>query len=114
MINKEGQLFNSFNEGFKVVSYCPVCNTRHNPVEAKILADKADAHLIHIQCRNCQTAVLAVVSVSNLGISSVGLVTDLSFADAVKFKDKLSVNCDDVIAVHKTLTQDKVLIDQLN
>lgn len=110
----EDKFFNSFNEDLKIVSYCPVCNHRHNPVKAQVLADKNGAHLIYVKCSHCQSAVLAVVSVGNLGVTSVGLVTDLSSDDITKFKNSRPINCDDVIEVHKRLTQDKVLIDQLN
>jgi len=106
--------FNFFDDSLKVISYCPTCNARHNPVEAKILAEKADAHLVYVKCRQCQSAVLAVVSVGDLGVTSIGLATDLSAEDVIKFKNHSAISCDDVIAAHKDLIQGEVLINQLN
>ena len=108
------KFFDLFNESLKVISsYCPVCHSRYNPIEAKILEEKAGAHLIHIRCRHCQVAILALVLVNNLGVSSLGLVTDLTSEEVLKFRSFSPLTCDDVIATHQILASKKVLIDQL-
>ena len=108
------KFFDLFNESLKVISsYCPVCHSRYNPIEAKILEENDEAHLVHIRCRHCQVAILALVLVNNLGVSSLGLVTDLNSEEVLKFKDLPPVTCDDVITTHQLLSDKKVLIDQL-
>lgn len=110
----DDKFFNLFDESLKTISNCPVCNNRYNPVEARILIEKDDAHLIYIKCRNCQTAVLAVILANNLGISSVGLVTDLSSDDILRLQKAKPISSDQVIEMHQFLTKEKVLIDQFN
>lgn len=114
----EDKNFNSYSGNFpdnlKVVSYCPICNSRHNPMAAKVIEERSEYNLIYIKCRNCQSAVLAVVSFNNFGLASVGLVTDLQDNEVIKFRSASTVSCDDVINLHKLLAADKVLIDQLN
>ncbi len=108
----DDKFFNLFEESLKTISYCPVCNNRYNPIEAKVLVEKNDAHLIYIKCRRCQSAILAIILANNLGISSVGLITDLESDEVLKFKAVKQINFDDAIEMHQTLTKDKVLIDQ--
>ena len=101
MSSKQGS--DLFNEGLKLVSYCPVCETRYNPMEARILGQEEETHLLHVQCRKCQNSILAVVLVNEVGASSVGLLTDLSYEDVMRFRSNPGVSVDDVIEVHRQL-----------
>jgi hypothetical protein len=89
-----------WNEGLKLVSYCPVCETRYNPMEARLLGQQEETQLLHVQCRKCHNSILALVQVNQIGASSVGLLTDLSFEDVVGFRSASTVSLDDVIATH--------------
>ena len=66
-----------------------------------MLGKQAEAHLLHIQCRKCQHSVLAFVVVNQMGASSVGLLTDLSYEDVLRFRANHPVSIDDVMAVHE-------------
>ena len=92
-----------WNEGLKLVSFCPVCETRYNPMEARLLGERGDTHLLHVQCRKCQHSILALVLVNQVGASSVGLLTDLSYEDVLRVKVERPISVDDVIAVHEML-----------
>ena len=93
-----------FQDGLRLVSYCPLCESSYNPMEARVLGEKEDGHLLHIRCKKCWNSILALVLVSNVGVSSVGLVTDLTFEDVVKFRETSSdVTIDDVIQIHELL-----------
>ena len=87
----------------RFVSYCPLCNTHYNPSEAKLLDQKDGAHLIHVECRSCGSSILAVVITGGIGISSVGLVTDLIAEDVLRFKGQDSLSEDDVLAAYELL-----------
>ena len=90
-----------------MISYCPLCEASYNPMEARILDEKEDGHLLHIRCKKCWNSILALVMVSNVGVSSVGLVTDLIFEDVQKFRMATSeVSLDDVLEIHEVLEND--------
>lgn len=89
-----------WNEGLKLVSYCPVCETRYLPMEARLLGRDGETYLLHVQCRKCQHSILAYVLVNHVGASSVGLLTDLSHDDAVLFSSQGNVCVNDVIESH--------------
>jgi hypothetical protein len=96
-----------YQDGLRMISYCPLCESSYNPMEAKVLGEKEDGHLLHIRCKKCWNSILALVLVSSVGVSSVGLVTDLTFEDVVRFREMpREVTVDDVITIHELLESD--------
>ncbi len=91
------------SESLRLISYCPICSTHYNPLAAQVLEERDDAHLIHVECRKCGSSIIALVLTGGIGISSVGLVTDLSGEEVLKFRNRESVRIDDVLAMHKEL-----------
>jgi hypothetical protein len=102
-------------EGLRLITTCPICNTQYNPVAAKIVEEREGAHLIHIQCRHCGSSIVALVLIGGLGVSSVGLICDLTPEDVSKFKNSKEVSTDDVIDIHQLLekeqTGDNIFVD---
>lgn len=94
---------NFFDESLKLIAYCPLCNQRYNPQEAKVIDKEENACLIHVRCRKCYSSIVAVLLSTGFGISSAGLITDLNSDDLIKFKDAKSVTVDDVIDFHVAL-----------
>ncbi|MDO8425799.1 MAG: hypothetical protein Q7T01_04810 [bacterium] len=92
-----------FQESLRLISYCPVCDTSYNPMEARVIDERDDKHLMHIRCKKCAHSILALVLTTGMGVSSMGLLTDLTFDDVVKFRNVESVTVDDVIAFHQLL-----------
>lgn len=91
------------SESLRLISYCPICNTHYNPLAAQVLEERDDAHLIHVECRKCGSSIVALVLTGGIGISSVGLVTDLTGEEVLKFRKRESVRCDDVLDAHTEL-----------
>lgn len=107
MVPQQSSAPNLYQDGLRMISYCPLCETAYNPMEARILDEKEDGHLLHIRCKKCWNSILALVLVSNVGVSSVGLVTDLVFEDVQKFRvQSAEVTVDDVLEIHEMLEND--------
>lgn len=102
-----------FDEGVRLISYCPLCESSYDPREARVLGEKEDSHLLHIQCGNCSNAIIALVLISSVGVSSVGLVTDLSYDDVQRFRKVGSVSTDDVIEVHGAMQDEDMFFKRL-
>lgn len=105
IIPPKGQ--NRFPEGIKIVSHCPVCHYNYNPNQAKILEESEGAELIYIKCRNCGSAIVALVSINPTGISSVGLITDLDSQEVLEFREMKGITADDVLEVYEALGSNK-------
>ena len=97
-------------EGVRLISYCPLCHTNFNPFKIKVLEEKGDSHLLHTECPCCHSSVVILVLASELGISSVGLVTDLTGDEVIKFKNFDAITSDDVIEIHHQSNQKQNLL----
>jgi hypothetical protein len=90
-------------ENLRLISYCPLCNTHYNPSEAAVLEEKDGAHLIHVSCNRCKSSIVAVIITGGIGVSSVGLITDLTSKDVMKFKISSPISEDDVIEAYELM-----------
>jgi hypothetical protein len=95
-----------WDDGLKLISYCPSCENRMNPMQAHLLGEDDETQLLHVTCGECKNAILAVVLTNQSGMSSVGLMTDLSFEDVPRFQNKPGITIDDVIDIHAFLEGD--------
>jgi len=86
-------------DGLKIVSRCPICQTEHNPMETALLDEANGSHLIYIKCRKCGSGVVAALTPTNFGMSSVGLVTDLTGNEIMQFKENSRVSANDVLSI---------------
>ena len=101
-------LNNNFNysrheDGLRIVSRCPVCQSEHSPAETAILDEVDGMHLIYIRCRNCNSGVIAAVSLNAMGISSLGTLTDLSAKEIIEIKDRGPISEDEVVNIYRQL-----------
>jgi hypothetical protein len=67
---------------------------------ARVLAESEGAHLVHLECEACGSAVVAVIMNNALGLSTVGLLTDLTPEDVLKFRSNGTVSADEVLELH--------------
>ncbi|MBI4143183.1 hypothetical protein HY480_04895 [Candidatus Uhrbacteria bacterium] len=101
-----------FQESLRLISYCPVCDTSYNPMEARVIDEYGERHLMHIRCKKCAHAILALVLTSGMGVSSMGILTDLAFDDVLKFREAQALTTDDVIALHNLLEREPDVVFQ--
>ena len=91
------------SDGLKLISYCPLCEKSYNPLRARILDERDGAHLVHIQCAECGSSIVALIMTSSLGVTFVGLITDLTGDDVLRFKDEGKLTADEVLSFHSLL-----------
>ncbi|MBI3120102.1 MAG: hypothetical protein HYZ08_00640 [Candidatus Kerfeldbacteria bacterium] len=96
-------------ESLRLISNCPLCNTAYNPNSARILEERDDAHLLHIQCRRCESSIVALIVMGGVGVSSIGLITDLSSDDVLQFKQGRPVSVDDVLDLYRAVSSEDAL-----
>jgi len=101
MFNFEGDF--SLPEGRKVINQCPLCGSSGSQLEARLLVETGERQTVFIHCRACLGSIIAFFSIAGPGLTSYGLVTDLSFNDVLKFKERSAIELDDVIYAHENL-----------
>jgi len=79
-----------------------------------VLEEKNGAHLIHITCGTCESSIVAVIMTGGIGVSSVGLITDLTGDDEIHFKNASPISSDDVIEAYELIRQRPNLIKLLD
>lgn len=94
------------DSGMKLIRECPLCKQEYDFDQIKVIEEDTGAHLVHITCIQCSNAMLAVIMVNQLGMSTVGMVTDLMPDDVVRLRAKQPVSSDDVLTFHEFLSEE--------
>lgn len=92
-----------FSEAGRMVQFCPMCDAEFNPVMARVLEEWPSGSLMLVECRQCKSALLAVMAQTSQGSSSFGFLTDLSADDYVRLSGATPISVDDVIDMHVRL-----------
>jgi len=96
-------------ELLSLVLHCPVCGNKYNAENTNLIDRPELEHredsslLVHTDCERCKSSVVFSISMDGPEIFSVGMVTDLTGADAQKFKNSSEVSVDEVIEFHEFL-----------
>lgn len=92
---------NLFNESIKLLAQCPICRKQYAQSNAKIVNEVEDAYLLHVRCSRCSSSVLALIFMSGMGITSMGMLTDLNSCDLNKFREWENISKDEVLEMYK-------------
>lgn len=102
--------FNNFHHNLRLNGRCPICNTQYDLQKFKILAEREQNVLTYIQCAQCGSALLSMLTMTPQGLQAVGLVTDMTSDEVVNFEQGQSISTSDVIAMHEALEKDHNII----
>jgi hypothetical protein len=91
----------SWSQRIKISTPCPACSTSFDVLHAKVIETYPDAHLVHFTCDKCRNALLAVVALSSDATQTVGLLTDLSYEDVLRFSKMQMISIEDVVDAHE-------------
>jgi transcription elongation factor Elf1 len=99
-------------ESLRLVSSCPLCGAKYTQECASIIEENKSAFLIHVQCQKCQSSVVSTMTRGQVGVSSVGLITDLTSDDVAKFHREQPLDSEDVLDLHDFLQDNSVALQQ--
>ncbi len=85
---------------------CPICNTMYDLQKYRVIGERDHNILTYIQCSQCGSAVLSLMSINQFGLQAIGLLTDLTSEEVAKFESIESITQDDVIQLHQMLEDD--------
>ena len=107
-MNKKPQKFMPFirQEAIKkLISECPICQSKSSTFNIKIIEEREEAQLTYIKCRKCEGRLMALIVAQGPMVSSFGLITDLDENDILKFKNSGALKEDDVLKIHDFFKQ---------
>lgn len=102
--------FNVYQPNLHLNGRCPICNTMYDLQKFKILAERDQNVLTYIQCSQCGSALLSMLSMGPQGVRAVGLVTDLTSDEVMHFEGSQRVSVDDVLELHEAMEKDANII----
>jgi hypothetical protein len=107
MMNFQGKF--SFQENSRLIAQCPICNAPVEKLDIRLIRETEGRQMVHIHCCDCLGSMVALLFHSGPGLASVGLVTDLSFGDLLKFTEEKEIGPDDVLEAHELLRTERFL-----
>jgi hypothetical protein len=96
-------------DAIKMISRCPVCAANYGSGGATCFAQFDAARLVHLTCAQCQSFFVAMIVTLGQGISSVGMVTDLSLEDAKRLYQSDPISIDELIDGYQVIEQGEFL-----
>lgn len=88
---------------------CPICGHRYSLEQTKIIDSKENKPsfganlLVHTDCDRCKSSVVFSIAVDGPEVFSVGMVTDLTSQDTLRFKNTKALSANDVLSLHQFL-----------
>ena len=94
------------------VLHCPICSNKYRAERTSIIEAKDSAEgrdnsqmLVHTECEHCKSSVVFSIALDGPEIFSIGMVTDLTAADAIRFRDSEPISADQVLDFHAFLSK---------
>jgi len=97
------RLPDTWQEALKIINRCPICTTEYRSEAAKLFAREENATLIHFTCGECRSYFVAMIMSIGPGLSSVGMVTDLSLTDVERLYKQDILTIDEVLEHYQEL-----------
>ena len=91
------------NSLLQIPEFCPGCLYKFQGVKASIINKEKNKVLVHITCPKCQASVISSISMNNLGVMAVGMLTDLAKEDLNLIENDQGIGVDDVIEMHEII-----------
>ncbi len=97
----------SWQEVLKFINKCPICSEGYDVNRAEVFIKNESARLVHFTCPKCQSYFMAMVVVLGQGLSSVGMITDLSLADAKRLYKSVPITLDEALDGYTLFSKEK-------
>ena len=89
----------------KIISECPVCHERRSAPQVQFINDCPEGNLLYVQCANCASRLVVLVSFVTGGMNLLGVLTDLESNEIKKFSERGPLKADDVLELNQALGQ---------
>lgn len=97
----------------KLMRECPVCSEEYDDEAVQVLEDRETSSTIHVACESCHNAILALVLSTPVGMSTIGILTDLTAADYERTNSLPLLTEDDVLNLYSCLKSGDALEKRL-
>lgn len=92
-----------WQEAFKIINKCPICSATYPQQQIKVFATEESAQILHLTCGACHSFFVAMIVLLGNGISSMGMVTDLSYRDVQRLHGQESFTLDEALVGYEAI-----------
>lgn len=93
----------SWQQALKFINKCPLCGKVYNLEHAYLFAEESAAQFVHITCNHCQSYFVAMILMLGQGLSSVGMITDLSLEDVKRLYKTSAITLDEALSGYQLM-----------
>lgn len=90
-------------ENIQSLIRCPVCNKKYRSTKMLVIDENDKRTTLHMACEGCGAATIVFVSLGQLGVVTLGTLTDLEQSEARAVFSGEAVSADTVIEAHQFL-----------
>lgn len=83
---------------------CSICGKRYGKQSIKIVQNKKDSMLVHVNCDFCRSASLAVINKgipNNETMVTLGILTDLDYEEACSVLRREPISPDEILDLYE-------------
>jgi hypothetical protein len=89
----------------RLIVECPHCHATYTDATVTLVREEGERRLFHCACPSCKRSMIALIRDHEGWISTMGLVTDLDAADAVRLAAQTPVAADECIRAYQYISQ---------
>ena len=90
-------------ENLQSLVRCLACNKSQHLKKMVVLDEEDKKTVLHVVCEECGGASLVHLSVGQMGVVSLGMMTDLEQSEAKRLYRGMPISADEVLTVHQIL-----------
>jgi hypothetical protein len=98
----------SLRSHFKVMRECPVCTFAFENIHIRTVESTEGSHVLHTTCPSCSNSLIFLVGSTQFGIGLIGMVSDLSYEDSLRFRRKEAIGEDELIACYQAFSKPRL------
>lgn len=86
---------------------CPVCGSQRKDLFFEPVSSNKNRTAIYVSCEECLTAIVFFISQNEMGMMTIGVLTDLNSNEAKDFFGSKPISENDIIDVYEYLNSSK-------
>lgn len=90
----------------RLIVECPLCKASYREATILVVSESDATQLYHCTCTDCQRSVLASVTDHHGWISTIGLVSDLTFQDALWWRSAAPITGEECLTLTDMIHED--------
>ncbi len=99
----------SLRSHFKVMRECPLCTHELVAEHIRTVESREGSHVLHARCPACSNSLIFLVGTTQVGIGLIGMISDLTYDDALRFRRKEAITDDQMIECYQAITSPSAL-----